>query len=204
MKKFLLALILFASLSASAQTQPFDLSTIPTVDGKVKYTLIDTVETKSKEDIYMSLSEWLAKVVSNSKEAIRLSDRESGKLIVKGNVSSNILVTVLKKVTPMTLNTHMTLDFTIKDGRYRLIVEDIQMENTATIIGTQMIPSTRSSFDDFVKSLKQLNIENPSKDEKMMLDIQLKYASTIHEKMEQLISDIKNAVRSYKKGGDEF
>jgi len=116
--KFLLtffAIIFMNIIVVKGQELPVDKET-----GKVIFS--DVVEltdkTVTKDILYNKAKEWFVKAFKSSNDVIQLDDKESGKIIGKGNFSI---------ATTMYL-TDSRVDFTmtimVKDGRYKYIVSD--------------------------------------------------------------------------------
>lgn len=134
---FLTALILTSTFSFAQKTDfPFNKHLIPIVDSQVVYEKVDTLQGLSKDDIFSGINSWIALTFLNSKAVTQLSDRTSGKIIVKANYRDFFNFSVLGSNTPYYYRLDYTMDITVKDSKYRCII----IPSTVAMEGGQSWP----------------------------------------------------------------
>lgn len=116
--KILIALL---SIYGIANAQEKISMPIDSATGKVVYTEIVYVESKTKDELYLNGKEWLANTFKSSKEVIDMDDKEAGQIIGKG-------------LFVVSLNgdwgyIHFTVALYFKDGRYKYEIKNISHEN---------------------------------------------------------------------------
>lgn len=88
-----------------------------------KYIFIDSLNLK-KEELYKPIRVWVSKTFYDSKSVIQMDDKELGKIVCKGIIqvdgAKNFLGSSVGKD-----QVHFTLNIDIKDGKYRLIYDDL-------------------------------------------------------------------------------
>lgn len=113
---YILLVFLFITLNSFSQ----DTTALATQDGKILIqqivTLADT--TIKKDRIYLAAKEWISNSFKSSKAVIDLDDKEAGKIICKGTYKSD-----RKNNDALVIN--FTLNFTAKDGKYRVQIYDL-------------------------------------------------------------------------------
>lgn len=94
---------------------------IPLKDGKIFYENIDTVQEKSKEQLYLIIKPWVAKAFVDAKEVIQVDDKAAGQLIGKGifYIHSTGLASAIWPC-------YFTFEFTIKENKYRVQITDLR------------------------------------------------------------------------------
>ena len=103
---------------------------LPLENGKIIYTEVVEVESKSKDDLYTSAREWFAKSYNSANNVIQMDDKESGKIVGKA------LMPVYHKAFGSDYdsgNIHYTISIYLKDGRYKYEVSDFY--HTGTVAG---------------------------------------------------------------------
>jgi hypothetical protein len=102
---------------------PFD-----TTSGKIAYTEVIKVPSKSKDEIYFNAKSAITKVFKSAKDVIQLDDKENGQLIVKGSfrtctgISGNDWGNCNHLV-------KFTLTIQVKDGRYKYTIGNFYHES---------------------------------------------------------------------------
>ena len=114
MRKVILGLLVVFAFNTNAQ--------------KTETTFIQKIEGKTKQEIFSSINKWVALNYNSAMDVIQLSDVVGGSIVVKG---INILIvpnTIGKAILSnnpyvldnMEVKLNHVLDFSIKDGKYRL------------------------------------------------------------------------------------
>lgn len=114
-KLFTIAIILFA-LPANAQNWPIDKET-----NKIMFTEVVTVDSATKNELYLRAREWFAKTYNNSKDVIQMDDKEAGKIVGKGAFKVYAHNMGLRDYGLVTY----TISITAKDGRFKYELTDI-------------------------------------------------------------------------------
>lgn len=111
MKGLLIALILLGTnITAFAQPSiPF-----PTVDGKVNFSEVVSVDGASKGDLYLGAKTWIAGNFRSSNDVVQLDDEENGVIIGKGRIVDD------------GKTWDFTFKFQVKDQRYKVEFYDIE------------------------------------------------------------------------------
>jgi len=109
------AIILMNIIVVNGQELPVDKET-----GKVIFTEIVELSDNSvpKDILYNRAKEWFVKAFKSSNDVIQLDDKESGKIIGKGNFS------ISKSMWLTDSQVDFTITIMVKDGRYKYIVSD--------------------------------------------------------------------------------
>ena len=107
--------VLMNIIVVNGQELPVDKET-----GKVIFTEIVELSDNSvpKDILYNRAKEWFVKAFKSSNEVIQLDDKESGKIIGKGNFSINRTMYLTDS------RVDFTMTIMVKDGRYKYIVSD--------------------------------------------------------------------------------
>ncbi len=88
---------------------PFEFHRVDTVDG-----------TQSK--LFTKANEWVAQSFNDAKSVIQMSDKEAGKIVGKGVMSSQSSMGAL--IGSSTFYVKYTITITVKDGRYKIDLTD--------------------------------------------------------------------------------
>ncbi|MGB5024739.1 MAG: DUF4468 domain-containing protein [Saprospiraceae bacterium] len=126
MKKTLLILILIVScyaVLAQESKWPDSLNiTLPTKDGNIYYEQIVNVDSVDKNQLFNAARIWFSNTFKSAKSVLDLDDRNTGRLIGNGNLTYS---TSLQKVYGER-RASFKIDITLKDGKYRVIISDIE------------------------------------------------------------------------------
>jgi len=122
MRKFFLAVFMLAALSGFSQDK-VKLS-LNEKTGKQEITDVLTVDSVKRDVLYSRALQWIALSYRSAQDVIQLSDKENGKIICKGNWSSNFMLK--KGIIEHTL----VLDF--KDGRFRYRFTDFAYDSSGS------------------------------------------------------------------------
>ncbi len=104
--------------------------------GKVTYTEVVQLDSSvTKSQIYTTAREWIATTFKSAKNVIQMDDKESGKIIAKGNLQlvGIVMHSLLRNGNSQCMG-HMnfTLSIQAKDGRYKYILTDFVRESVST------------------------------------------------------------------------
>ena len=124
MKRIITALLVaFASVSCSAQIVfPIDSTT-----HKVTFSEIVQVDSISKPEIFTKVNEWIALNFVSTKDVVQFSDKENGKIILKG-----IIHAFCGKRHEEFGGWKFVLTIDIKDNKYRYVFTDFYHERPPT------------------------------------------------------------------------
>lgn len=126
MKKIIqISTLLLLSLIGKAQTDnELPENGLPEKDGKIFIEQIATSKdsTIKKERLFSVAKDWVSRTFKSSKSVIDYEDKEEGKLICKG-ITKQSFKAMLGGRDEITLN--FTLDFTFKDGKYRMQIYNL-------------------------------------------------------------------------------
>ena len=155
-------------------------------EGKVfveEVTLLKASNPKNK--IYVAIKEWISQSYKSSKSVIDYEDKEEGKIICKGFYKSG-------RYGLNELEMFYTLDFTIKDGKYRIQIYNLDMkENHYEIMGTKLNPFLPYTPIDIDK----MNFQFASDDPKPVF--RKKYSEEIISKTDYVLNAMIYSVKSY-------
>lgn len=122
MKKSLLIILLLLPTAMQAQSIqiPVDSAT-----RKIDYQGVVKADGLTKDELYTRAREWFAKTFNSAKDVIQMDDKSAGKIIGKGaaNGSYFYLLTTIR------FTLYYTVSITVKDGRYRYEITDIEAQN---------------------------------------------------------------------------
>lgn len=82
---------------------------------------IDSIE-GSQSQLFTKANEWVAKSFNDAKSVIQMSDKESGKIVGKGVMSSQSSMGAL--IGSSTIYVKYTITITVKEGRYKVDLTD--------------------------------------------------------------------------------
>jgi len=130
MRKIILVSLLFLiSQFCFGQTEPWWAPITINEDGLIEMVVNYELETKSQDQLYSITKVWLSQAFKNSNNVIEVDEKESGIISGNGNVSfnwGNVLTGLHSDPLFFTFKCQM------KDGKYRLTVNNLQNENTLT------------------------------------------------------------------------
>jgi len=195
--------LLFAS-SAFAQESYFDKSRIPVVEGRIEYSIVDTAKNLLKADLSSVINQWTAKKVSQTTSSIQLNDKDSGKLITKVSVPSSYFITSGRQNIPVNITINMILSFTVKDSKYRLLINNLSVETSARLVGNKLFERTENSYDSLLSNYPTAEeYKMKPKSEQPIYQHQSKYLNAMHTEVLKILTSVKEFMR---KGNtvDEF
>jgi len=135
MKKFFTVALLLLSISSFGQT--FEKSEVYVLDS-----------TYNKSIIYSKCLEWIGKNFNSAQNVIQVSDKDAGKIIVKG-----LLLSLPKSgyFGNLSHGTYFTLDIAIKDGKCKVIVSNLYVIFEPNI-RNEPKKGLKYSYDDIVEN----------------------------------------------------
>lgn len=173
MKIFVTAFVSYC-ISLSGWCQNIEL---PTKNGNIWYEFIDSSQSTGKDELTKRAKVWAAKAFNSYKAVTQLDDTNLGKLILKGStrLSSNVILAPIE-------NVYFTIDFSIKDGKYRVSISDIQGHPVG-------LPSLATTLEQIYIRVKSNEYPYKSKKEE-------KYQTEKRAKDIQTIQGIDSFIRS--------
>lgn len=125
-KKMLATVFCFVASTSLAGNIEYPL---PTVDSKINYSEVVTVDGAKKDNLYSKAKLWIANTFHSSDDLI-LDDRENGVILSKGTIQikeNEVAVrSFLDTKTPIVKTWEFTLKIQLKDGRYKAEMYDIE------------------------------------------------------------------------------
>lgn len=118
MKK-VLVFLLFAVSTAFGQKYKIDPDT-----KLITYSEVIEVPNVSKDELYLRANTWLSRAFKSAKAVIDVQDKEAGKIIAKGNITTIIKVPLVGKQDAGAVE--MTITLQTKDGKYKYTVDNLQ------------------------------------------------------------------------------
>lgn len=118
MKK-VLVFLLFAVSTAFGQKYKIDDDT-----KLITYSEVVEVPNVSKDELYLRANTWLSRAFKSAKAVIDVQDKEAGKIIAKGNITTIIKVPLVGKQDAGAVE--MTITLQTKDGKYKYTVDNLQ------------------------------------------------------------------------------
>jgi len=162
MKKILLIFLLFPFI-VTAQTHKDSLKwakdTLPLphlpvdTSGIITYKIIETVPGVSKNELYLRAKLWTAMAFKSAQNVIQLDDKEGGSLVIKALSVQYFEYKLFGLANPIRYYLHYMARFTIKEGKYRMIISDFTVET----IASQYAASVSYPVDSDYKSLNEWN-----------------------------------------------
>jgi hypothetical protein len=168
MRTFVFIMMLFP-LNLMAQLQDsiqIDLEkfTIDKTTGKIIFTFIDSIKGINKDLLYGKSLEWIAKNFKDATEVIKLQDKENGKIIAKGYLELNYVYQRIYGINYYrNYRQNFTLDLTLRDEKYRLILSDFTIQSFDPPIETNLevyLPLIQGYDYSKMSKLKKINLFN--------------------------------------------
>lgn len=172
MKKLLFtAALIFSACVCFSQQSAVEVivSEFPTYQGVV------SVPGVSRADIYSRAKAWVATAYNSAQDVIQLDDKESGRLIVKGNT----IVPMRSLGMEFGMRVHNTLTIEARDGRFRY-----------TILVTDVI----SEADHKTSQMRHLYKDNRRA---------IEYKDRVRAEFEQTLASLHNGILSNSIGGGD-
>ncbi|PWG82674.1 DUF4468 domain-containing protein [Pararcticibacter amylolyticus] len=117
MKKNLIIIVMFLPLVALSQRSDSSKNSVPLKDGDIQYERIyDLDSTIKKDELYSRAIRWMAKIFIDSKEVIRIADKENGNIVGKGSFDI-----VTSSFWGIKYRIQMITDITVKDKKYKIL-----------------------------------------------------------------------------------
>jgi hypothetical protein len=170
--------------SGNIWQQPFKYNE----EGEIEYQEVVPIDSLTKDEIYNRAKRMFSKMFKDSRDVLELDDKEAGTLI--GNGNTEILWKtdgILGMVVSIRLWFTVTID--VKDGKYRVTLNNFENETDAFRSGSTYVKGTRYpieqafpisgevqkiqrgmkeaellEIDSLLKSIKKMMAEKPSKD----------------------------------------
>jgi hypothetical protein len=138
--------------------------TIDKTTGKITFTFIDSIKGINKDLLYGKSLEWIAKNFKDATEVIKLQDKENGKIIAKGYLELNYVYQRIYGINYYrNYRQNFTLDLTLRDEKYRLILSDFTIQSFDPPIETNLedyLPFIQGYDYSKMSKLKKINLFN--------------------------------------------
>ncbi|WP_256013101.1 DUF4468 domain-containing protein [Desertivirga xinjiangensis] len=173
-KLILLSLIVFPILAFCQGKKDRTPIVIPIKDGKIFYEQIVTVDSASKSDLYDKSRKWLAEAFNDSKEVIKVDNKESGNIVGSGifDIVTNTFFGSASRISFM-------IDITIKDSKYRAQVYQFSYR----LLNNQYATDKFSPLEPVWKKFNEGNSMTPNDDRRLF--------KGIDDKIKALLEDLK-------------
>ncbi len=167
-----LGLLIAWSVTLPAQNLPFDKQT-----GKITFSEVIHVGDSSttRDELYSRAREWFARAFKSSQNVLMMDDKESGKLIGKGNLS----------IVPGLYLTDSRVDFTLslylKNGRYKYEITDFNHVSYKAGFSGGALEDEKpdcGSFSMTNKGWLDVKAQTKSQVETLIVDLKLKMSKT--------------------------
>lgn len=143
--KTLLLILLIAPAICYAQTEdyPFEKNSvqIDSATNQISYRFTDTIGRRTKDQLFSKAMEWIALNFKSANDVIKLQDREGGKIIVKGLSRESYGFKLLGMNSAAGYTQHFTMDMTIRDGKYRVVLTDFVSVTDVRSTSSTSVPS---------------------------------------------------------------
>lgn len=153
MKRFFflsLSFFLVNFVQAQDTDLPFNKKSIPLNDDKkVSYTLVGEVPKATKDQLYNQALAWIAEAFRNETGIIKLQDKDAGTIIAEGSTEEKYSVKTLGVLVPKKYYQNMKMEFNIKEGRYRMVMSAIAIENIVARVGNSYLPSSTNPIEKY-------------------------------------------------------
>lgn len=128
MKTLFTCLLLAVSVIAISQEKFYGV--MPMVDGKVNYTNIINADSLTKDVLFAKIKDWAVNSYGSQKASLQAEDKDAGYIAYKGFlVVTAYSVAGIFKGKPYTVHLYHTLKFYIKDGKYKVVFDDLYTHN---------------------------------------------------------------------------
>ncbi|EOR93602.1 hypothetical protein ADIARSV_3315 [Arcticibacter svalbardensis MN12-7] len=157
MKKLLffsLTFLLFHFAQAQDTDIPFKKKDYPLdANKKLSYSIIQEVPKASKDELYSRALSWINEAFKDQPGVIKLQDKDNGKIVIEGSTEDSYSVKTLGVLVPKKYYQNVKMEFSIKDGKYRLIMSPFQIENIAARFGGSYIPSSKRPIERYYEQI---------------------------------------------------
>jgi hypothetical protein len=107
------------AITAKSQTRTIDEET-----KLITYTEVIEIPSVSKDELFNRSKMWISRAFRSSKAVTDLEDKEGGKIIAKGNISTTIKMPLSPRLDAGAVS--MTVTLLLKDGKYKYVVDNFQ------------------------------------------------------------------------------
>jgi hypothetical protein len=129
---------------------------------KITFTFIDSIKGINKDLLYGKSLEWIAKNFKDATEVIKLQDKENGKIIAKGYLELNYVYQRIYGINYYrNYRQNFTLDLTLRDEKYRLILSDFTIQT--------IDPPSETTLEYYLPQIQGYDYSKMSKVKKITL-----------------------------------
>lgn len=154
MKKSILTLLVLLPLFALAQKKQKDTSKVkmPIINGVITYEKITDSLNKQKDELYEASIKWLANAFEDSKDVLRIKNKESGEIVGSGN-----FIYTEPGLLGSTQRMSFMIEIKAKDNKVRLRIYQLRYSILGSS-GYKTVSSPDSDYFPFDKEyIKYLN-----------------------------------------------
>jgi len=175
--------------------------------GLFAFKIIDAIKGASKKDLYSRAKIWATLAFKSVNNVIQMDDPDGGNFILKGVHKSSNSTSVLGIKQYFDYYLHFTLQFTVKDERYRLIISGISIEtlpNQYSSGDTFTIESYMNELKDFNQNAKTGNMEFNRREGISKGDAKNKasYINEVYLVTTNMLADVREAMNKTVKSDD--
>jgi len=196
MKKILFLILLSIPVLTFAQDAPqLPVLPIDSATKQITYKAIVEVPGVTAADIYSRSREWFATAFKSANSVLQMDDKAAGKLIGKGVFMHSYLIKAGFGVTaPMSYTIGFTINVTVKEGKYRVIITDFTGTNTspgaASTSGS--LETLYTNADSFKKMTGKMNKQVYGIFVQMFTDVDTDTKATIANLQKAVITKVKD------------
>lgn len=130
--KIIYLFLLLVNVSALSQEKFYGI--MPMENGRVSYTKIVNADSMTKEVLFAKIKDWAVNTYGSQKVAFDAEDREAGYIAYKGYLPAVVhSVGGILKGKPYTVHIYHTLRFYIRDGKYKVVFDDLYTYNLLAV-----------------------------------------------------------------------
>lgn len=178
----MIAVLLSAALIQDCTAQDKFYEIMPMVDGKVSYINVLDADSITKDKLFSKLKDWAVNTYGSQIATLQAEDKETGYLAYKGFLPVYAFGQGgLIKNKPYTIHLYHTLKFYIKDGKYKIVFDDLHTYSTleASLLGS----ADRVPIESYGKNGKPKHKEGYKRD-----------VASFHKSIYDLFDSIKKSV----------
>ena len=120
MRKYLISLIALLSWTSLSYSQDTTHFTIP-----MEY--IYSIDSMSQKELYSAFLSWVAVEFKSANNVIQNKDPETYEVVIRYSISSEY---AMNRLSPMPGNTFLTLTFRCKDGKVKIVYDNIYFKGS--------------------------------------------------------------------------
>jgi hypothetical protein len=194
MKKLFLIALLLPLFAKAQDTTAMPKLPVDSITHLVTYQQIANTPGINKADLYSKAREWFAVSFKAANNVLHMDDKENGKLIGRGSFSDIYNMTVNGMTVPVQYIIEFTINVTVKDFKYRIILSDFEFKDSASSLPTP-IETYYSNMGMFKEKL-------PAKFQKAAMEMQAHVLAFINSNGNGTLESFNNGIMKAKR--DDF